>query len=111
MRVLDRLTAVAVALAFVLAALGAPAHAETLEPGAAATAVQRSIVHDGHAPAELRTEFSGGPRGDHVAGVASGDGPDDLLLVAPPRVAGAAGWAVAAVHYRPPAVPSPSLTR
>ncbi|WP_319463876.1 hypothetical protein [Micromonospora sp. RTP1Z1] len=45
MRVLDRLTAVAVAMAFVLIGLGAPASAETHLPGAVVTAAHRSIVH------------------------------------------------------------------
>jgi hypothetical protein len=46
MRVCDRLSAVVVALAFVLAGLGAPACAETHLPDAAATAAHRSIGHD-----------------------------------------------------------------
>ena len=46
MRVLDRLTAVVAALAFVLVGLGAPAHGETPNPGAVVTAAHRSIVHD-----------------------------------------------------------------
>ncbi|WP_446216852.1 hypothetical protein [Micromonospora sp. IBHARD004] len=46
MRVCDRLNAVVVALAFVLAGLGAPACAETQLPGAVVTAAHRSIVHD-----------------------------------------------------------------
>ncbi|MFE9954424.1 hypothetical protein [Micromonospora sp. NPDC005299] len=113
MRVLDRLTAVVVALAFVLAGLGAPACTETLEPGAVGTFTHRSIVHDGpahlapgHASSELRTEFSGGPCGDHRAGVASGDGPDDVLPAAPPRV-GTPPPTTAATGYRQPAVPLP----
>ncbi|MGY0006528.1 hypothetical protein [Micromonospora sp. I033] len=106
MRVLDRLTAVVVALAFVLAGVGAPA--KTLEPGAVGIAAHRSIVHDGpaQAPSELWTEFSGGPGGDHRAGVASGDGPDDLLPAAPARV-GTPTPAAAATRYRQPAVPLP----
>ncbi|MFC0007006.1 hypothetical protein [Micromonospora siamensis] len=52
MRVFERLSAVAVALAFVLAGLGAPACAETHQPGAVVTAAHRSIVHDAsHLPA------------------------------------------------------------
>ena len=46
MRVLDRLTAVAVAMAFVLIGLGAPVRGETPLPGAVVTAAHRSIVHD-----------------------------------------------------------------
>ncbi|MEU4481488.1 hypothetical protein AB0F68_26015 [Micromonospora sp. NPDC023966] len=108
MRVLDRLTAVVAALAFVLAGLGAPACAEALEHCATGTAAHRSIVHDGpgHAPPELRTEFSGAPCGDHHAGVASGDGPDDLLAAVPPRV-GTPTPATPTTHYRQPAVPLP----
>ncbi|MDZ5445680.1 hypothetical protein U2F26_23590 [Micromonospora sp. 4G57] len=46
MRVCDRLSAVVVALAFVLAGLGAPACAEAHLPGAVVTAAHRSIAHD-----------------------------------------------------------------
>lgn len=46
MRVLDRLTAVVVALTLVLAGLGAPGHPETPEPGAVLAAAHRSIAHD-----------------------------------------------------------------
>ena len=46
MRVCDRLSAVVVALAFMLAGLGAPACAETRRPGAVVTAAHRSAVHD-----------------------------------------------------------------
>lgn len=54
MRVLDRLAAVVVALAFALVGLGTPVRGETLEPGAVVIAAYRSIVHDGpsaHPPA------------------------------------------------------------
>ncbi|MGR6322049.1 hypothetical protein Q2K19_15420 [Micromonospora soli] len=144
MRVLDRLTAVVVALAFVLAGLGAPACGETLDPGAVVTAAHRSIVHDGpsvlppdgwsvdapvttpsspappsgdpravgarlthpDAPSELWTEVSGGPCGDHRAGVVT-DGPDDLLPAAPPRVDDTSAPDLVATGYRQPAVPLP----
>ncbi|MFE9688396.1 hypothetical protein [Micromonospora sp. NPDC005806] len=144
MRVLDRLTAVVVALAFVLTGLGMPACGETPEPGAVVTAAHRSIVHDGpsvlppdgwsvdatvttpgrpappsgdprvvgarlthpDAPSELWTELSGGPCGDHRAGVVT-DGPDDLLPAAPLRVGGAPRSVVASTRYREPAVPLP----
>ncbi|WP_346538281.1 hypothetical protein [Micromonospora sp. DPT] len=46
MRVRDRMSAVVIGLAFVLAGLGAPACAETHQPGAVVTAAHRSIVHD-----------------------------------------------------------------
>ncbi|GGR84769.1 hypothetical protein GCM10010169_31310 [Micromonospora fulviviridis] len=112
MRALDRLTTVVVALAFVLAGLGAPACAETHGPGAVRAAHQHA-VHEGpaactpdHAPSELRAELSGGPCGDHRAGVASGDGPDDLLPAAPPRV-GTPPPAAVPTRYRQPAVPMP----
>ncbi len=145
MRVLDRLTTVVVALAFVLVGLGAPAHGETPDPGAVVTAAHRSIVHDGpsvlppsgrsvdvpvttpgrpvphsgdpravgarlthpDAPSELRTELSGGPGGDHRAGVVTSDGPDDLLPAAPLRVGGTPHAVVAPACYREPAVPLP----
>ena len=45
MRVLDRLTAVAVALAFVLIGVGTPVHGATMLPAAVVTAAQRTIVH------------------------------------------------------------------
>ncbi|MFE9653687.1 hypothetical protein [Micromonospora sp. NPDC006431] len=46
MRVFDRLTAVVVALAFVLVGLGVPAHGETPGPGVVVTAAHRSIGQD-----------------------------------------------------------------
>ncbi|MFU8851643.1 hypothetical protein ACNAW0_11775 [Micromonospora sp. SL1-18] len=132
MRVLDRLTAVVVALAFVLVGLGAPARGETPAPGAVVTAAHRSIVYDwpvatparpapppgdprvvvarlAHpdAPPDARTELSGGNRGDHRAGVVLTDGPDDLLPAAPVRVGDPPDRVVAAPRYRPPAVPLP----
>ncbi|MFG2057677.1 hypothetical protein ACGFI9_27005 [Micromonospora sp. NPDC048930] len=163
MRVLDRLTAVVVALAFVLAGLGVPVRGETLQPGAVVTAAHRSIVHDGpsvlppdgrsgrrlqlgasdaaprpgavvdasaatpgrpappsgdpravgarlthpDAPSELWTEVSGGPGGDHRAGVVTSDGPDDLLPAVPLRVGGAPHSVAAPPRYREPAVSLP----
>ncbi|MFG1657280.1 hypothetical protein ACGFIY_12185 [Micromonospora chersina] len=162
MRALDRLTTVVVALAFVLAGLGAPACAESHQPGAVVTAAHRSIHHVGHAvlppdgragrqlqlgasdaaprpevvvdtpvtpadrpapagdpraagalrtlghaPSELWTEFSGGPCGDHRAGVTAGDGPDDVVPAAAPRVGGTPERVAVAIHRRQPALPLP----
>ncbi|MFI2646458.1 hypothetical protein [Micromonospora fulviviridis] len=140
MRAFDRLSTVVVALAFVLAGLGAPVCAESHQPGAA----HRSIHHvghavlppdgravdtpvtppdrpapsgapraagaprtPGHAPSELWTEFSGGPCGDHRAGVTAGDGPDDVLPAAPPRVGGTLERVAVAIRCRQPALPLP----
>ncbi|MEU4370087.1 hypothetical protein [Micromonospora chersina] len=144
MRVFDRLSTVVVALAFVLAGLGAPACAESHQPGAVLTAAHLSIHHaghavllpdaravdtpvtppdrpapsgdpraagaprpPGHAPSELWTEFCGGPCGDHRAGVTAGDGPDDVLPAASPRVGGRPARVVVAIHRREPALPLP----
>lgn len=163
MRALDRLIAVVVALAFVLAGLGAPGRGETLEPGAVVIAAHRSIVHDGpsalppdgrsvprlrfgasdpaprpgavvkasaatpvspappsgdpravgarlthpDAPSEWWTGLSGGPGGDHRAGLATSDGPGDLRLAAPLRVVGTPQSAVAPTRYREPALALP----
>ncbi|MEU1684383.1 hypothetical protein [Micromonospora sp. NPDC005707] len=115
MRALDRLSTVVAALAFVLAGLGAPACAESHHPGAVVTAAHRSIHHgghavlppDSHAPSELRTEFSGGPCGDHRAGVTAGDGPDDVLPAEPPRVGGTPERVAVAIACRQQALPLP----
>ncbi|MGC1210206.1 MAG: hypothetical protein WA890_02915 [Micromonospora sp.] len=145
MRVLDRLTAVAVAMAFVLVGLGAPIRGGTPLPGAVVTAAHRSIVHDAppvvppdarhvdapvttperavpqsgdpravvgrlvhpDAPSDTRAEALGGLRGDHRAGVALTDGPDDLLLDAPVRIGGTPISTVAPTRYRQPAAPLP----
>ncbi|WNM42741.1 hypothetical protein RMN56_15960 [Micromonospora halotolerans] len=146
MRAVDRLSTVVAAVAFVLAGLGAPACTENHQPGAAVTAVQRSIDHGGHAvlppdgraavdtpvptpgraappsgdpraaaaprapgdaPSELRTEFSGGPCGDHRAGVTAGDGPDDVLPAAYQQVGGRPEWVAAAIARPQPALPLP----
>ncbi|MFE9200573.1 hypothetical protein [Micromonospora sp. NPDC007230] len=121
MRVFDRLTAVVVALAFVLVGLEAPAHGETPGPGAAVTAAHRSIGHDTPSvdpravvvrpappdtPPDLRTELLGGPCGDHRAGVST-DGPDDLLPAPPVPVGGPPHPGLAPTRYRPPALPLP----
>jgi hypothetical protein len=79
MRVCDRWYAVVVALAFVLAGLGAPACAETSQPGAVVTAAHRSIGPGGPAvpPPDVRSvaapvtppQLSAPPSGDpRVAG-------------------------------------------
>ncbi|WP_262283145.1 hypothetical protein [Micromonospora sp. MA102] len=125
MRAVDRLSTVVAAVAFVLAGLGAPACAENHQPGAVVTAAHRSIDHGGHAvlppdgraaaasrapgdaPSELRTEFSGGPCGDHRAGVIAGDGPDDVLPAAQQRVGGTPEWVAAAIACPQPALPLP----
>ncbi len=125
MRVLDRLTAVVVALAFVLVGLGVPGPGETPEPGAVVTAAQsvatpdrpvpppgdpRAVVarlaHPDVAP-DARAEFSGEDRGDHRAGIFLTDGPDDLLPAAPVRVDGPPARVVASIRYRQPAVSLP----
>ncbi|MET8835361.1 hypothetical protein ABZV78_15775 [Micromonospora sp. NPDC004540] len=111
MRAFDRLSTVVVALAFVLAGLGAPACAESHQPGAVVTAAHAgdhraaAALHaPGDAPPELRTAFSGGPCGDHRAGVTAGDGPDDVLPAAPPRIGGTPGRVAAAIRCRQPAL-------
>ncbi|MFC0031215.1 hypothetical protein ACFFMM_16985 [Micromonospora chaiyaphumensis] len=114
MRAVDRLSTVVVAVAFVLAGLGAPACAEHHRPGPMATAVhagdhRAAAAPDapGHASPELRTEFSGGPCGDHHAGVTAGDGPDDVLPAAPPRIGGTPERVAVPVTRRQPALPLP----
>ncbi|MFC0508855.1 hypothetical protein [Micromonospora costi] len=82
MRVLDRLTAV-VALAVVLAGLGAPVRAEGPEPSALVTSAHRSIIHaapsvpppapDGRpvaAPCTTADRFAAPSSGDRQAAVA-----------------------------------------
>ncbi|MFC4146157.1 hypothetical protein ACFO0M_07810 [Micromonospora mangrovi] len=80
MRVFDRWNAVVVALAFVLAGLGAPACVETSQPGAVVTAAHRSIGSDGaHVhPPDVRP-VSAPVTTPHLPAPTSGD----------PRVAGA----------------------
>ncbi|MET8911256.1 hypothetical protein [Micromonospora sp. NPDC004551] len=114
MRVVDRLSAVVVALAFVLAGLGAPACAENHQPGAVVSAAHSGHPRaaeaprtPGHAPSELRTELSGGPCGDHRAGVTAGDGPDDVLPAALLRVGGTPERVAVATACPRPALPLP----
>ncbi|MCW3818018.1 hypothetical protein ONA91_26565 [Micromonospora sp. DR5-3] len=94
MRVFDRLTAVVVALAFVLAGLGVPGRGETPEPGAVVTAAHRSIVHDAPSalpphgrPVDVTTSDrpappSGDPRAV-VARLAHLDAPSDVWTALP----------------------------
>ncbi|NES31147.1 hypothetical protein GCE86_21510 [Micromonospora terminaliae] len=118
MRAVDRLSTVVVALAFVLAGLGAPGCANHHPPGATVTAAH-AAAHvgehgaaaaphaPGDAPPELRTAFAGGPCGDHRAGVTVGDGPDDVLPAAPPRVGGTPERVAVTSTRGQPALPLP----
>ncbi|PTA44438.1 hypothetical protein [Micromonospora sp. RP3T] len=140
MRVRDRLTAVVVTLAFVLAALGSaagppaaalPAAAppavgpsavgvHTLDPSAVdrnsvgpAAVVPASgcragpVASHGAYPQQRCAELSGGWWGDRRGGLAYGDGPDEPLPTAPPRVAGPVMSARLAPGHRSPARPLP----
>ncbi|MGX1614570.1 hypothetical protein ACWIF8_11810, partial [Micromonospora chalcea] len=89
MRVRDRLTAVVVTLAFVLAGLGSAAAPAVTAPAAAATveALGASAASaSGTSPAALRaayperswSELAAGPWHDHGGGLGYADGPDDL---------------------------------
>lgn len=106
MRVLDRLTAVVAALAFVLAGLAVPGYGATPEPGTVVAAAHLTAGHPDAAP-DVQTECLGGPSGDHRPGVVSTDGPDDILPAPPARLGGTLGPVVAPIRYRPPAVPLP----
>ncbi|MEU5828808.1 hypothetical protein, partial [Micromonospora tulbaghiae] len=102
MRVRDRLTAVVVTLAFVLAGLGsAAAPAVTAPPAealAAAPPAAAAAPASGTSPVALRaaypeiswSELAAGPWHDHGGGLGYADGPDDLAPAALPRVAGPA---------------------
>lgn len=134
MRVRDRLSVI-VAMAFVLAGLGAPACPETHQPGGAVTAAHRSIVHVAplvtdqaatpHCPVPRSrdprvvevssaylssgppVEAVGGSCGDHRARTSQTDGPDDPLPGVALRIEDAAVTVLSANHYRPPALPLP----
>ncbi|MBF5031447.1 hypothetical protein IRY44_17010 [Micromonospora sp. ANENR4] len=112
MRVRDRLTAVVVTLAFVLAGLGAAAAPAVVAPAAAAPATAST---SGTSPAALRTAYPGiswselaaGPWHDHSDGLGYADGPDDLTPAALPRVAGPAVPEPVVPAPRPQVVPLP----
>ncbi|MEV6516846.1 hypothetical protein AB0M37_13775 [Micromonospora chalcea] len=110
MRVRDRLTAVVVTLAFVLAGLGSAAAPAVTAPAAAAAASA-----SGTSPAALRaayperswSELAAGPWHDHGGGLGYADGPDDLAPAALPRVAGPAVPEPVVPAPRQPVVPLP----
>ncbi|MEU7175128.1 hypothetical protein ABZ949_27000 [Micromonospora tulbaghiae] len=135
MRVRDRLTAVVVTLAFVLAGLGsaaapavtapaaealaaarpAPAAAPPAEAFAAAPPAAAAAPASGTSPVALRaaypeiswSELAAGPWHDHGGGLGYADGPDDLAPAALPRVAGPAVPEPVVPAPRPPVVPLP----
>lgn len=127
MRVRDRLTAVVVTLAFVLVApgsaaagpaaaqpaTGAPAVAspDTDSPGVVPAAGCRAgsdpVAAVGAYPQRPCAELSGGWWSDRRGGLAYGDGPDDPLPAAPPRMAGPVVSARFVPRQRPPALPLP----
>ncbi|AYF31713.1 hypothetical protein CSH63_30535 [Micromonospora tulbaghiae] len=131
MRVRDRLTAVVVTLAFVLAGLGsAAAPAVTVPAAAAAEALAAAPSAEAFAAAPpaaaaapasgtsavaLRaaypeiswSELAAGPWHDHGGGLGYADGPDDLAPAALPRVAGPAVPEPVVAAPRPPVVPLP----
>ncbi|AXO36665.1 hypothetical protein [Micromonospora sp. B006] len=117
MRVRDRLTAVVVTLAFVLAGLGSAAAPAVTAPAAAIVeALGASAASaSGTSPAALRaayperswSELAAGPWHDHGGGLGYADGPDDLAPAALPRVAGPAVPEPVVPAPRPPVVPLP----
>ncbi|MEU7793680.1 hypothetical protein AB0B11_09620 [Micromonospora tulbaghiae] len=136
MRVRDRLTAVVVTLAFVLAGLGsaaapavtapaaealaaaarpAPAAAPPAEALAAAPPAAAAAPASGTSPVALRaaypeiswSELAAGPWHDHGGGLGYADGPDDLAPAALPRVAGPAVPEPVVPAPRPLVVPLP----
>ncbi|MEV1058856.1 hypothetical protein AB0I92_16495 [Micromonospora chalcea] len=112
MRVRDRLTAVVVTLAFVLAGLGSAAAPAVVAPPAGTLAAASAA---GTSPVALRTAYPGiswselaaGPWHDHGGGLGYADGPDDLAPAALPRVAGPAVPEPVVPAPRPPVVPLP----
>ncbi|WFF07046.1 hypothetical protein O7622_00090 [Micromonospora sp. WMMD1076] len=130
MRVRDRLTAVVVTLAFVLAGLGAAAVpaltapavapiaealADAAPPAEALAGAPPAASASGTSPAALRaayprislSELAAGPWHDHGGGLGYADGPDDLAPAALPRVAGPAVPEPVVPAPRPPVVPLP----
>ncbi|MFD6610731.1 hypothetical protein ACFWD1_17810 [Micromonospora chalcea] len=117
MRVRDRLTAVVVTLAFVLAGLGSAAAPAVTAPAAAIVEAlgAPAASASGTSPAALRaayperswSELAAGPGHDHGGGLGYADGPDDLAPAALPRVAGPAVPEPVVPAPRPPVVPLP----
>ncbi|MFY1657517.1 hypothetical protein [Micromonospora sp. WMMD1274] len=136
MRVRDRLTAVVVTLAFVLAGLGAaaapavtapavapivealaaaPAAPDVAPPVGALAAAPAAASASGTSPAAPGaaypriswSELAAGPWHDHGGGLGYADGPDDLAPAALPRVAGPAVPEPVVPAPRPRVVPLP----
>ncbi|MEU7713639.1 hypothetical protein AB0B03_16970 [Micromonospora chalcea] len=115
MRVRDRLTAVVVTLAFVLAGLGSAAAPAVTAPAAGTPPTSAAASASGTSPAALRaayperswSELAAGPWHDHGGGLGYADGPDDLAPAALPRVAGPAVPEPVVPAPRPPVVPLP----
>ncbi|MDO3684401.1 hypothetical protein [Micromonospora sp. C28ISP2-4] len=115
MRVRDRLTAVVVTLAFVLAGLGVAAAPAATAPATAVVEALAASSASGTSPVALRvaypeiswSELAAGPGRDHDGGLGYADGPDDLAPAALPRVAGPAVPEPVVPAPRPPVVPLP----
>ncbi|WP_433494260.1 hypothetical protein ACQP26_26255 [Micromonospora sp. CA-248089] len=118
MRVRDRLTAVVVTLALVLAGLGvAVAPAAPIVEGVFPVAPSASAAASasGTSPVGLRAayperswpELAAGPWHDHGGGLGYADGPDDLAPAALPRAAGPVVPEPVVPAPRPPVVPLP----
>ncbi|MFF0655902.1 MULTISPECIES: hypothetical protein [Micromonospora] len=115
MRVRDRLTAVVVTLAFVLAGLGPAAAPAAVVEALAAAPVAAAASAGGTSPVALRaaypeiswSERAAGPWHDQGGGLGYADGPDDLAPAALPRVAGPALPEPVVPAPRPPVVPLP----
>ncbi|MET8065086.1 hypothetical protein, partial [Micromonospora sp. NPDC005313] len=114
MRVRDRLIAVVVTLAFVLAGLGAAAAPAVTAPIVAALAdappAAAAASASGTSPVALRGTYPGisrpelvaGPWHEHGGGLGYTDGPDDPAPAALPRVAGPVVPEPVAPAPRPP---------
>ncbi|WP_431878721.1 hypothetical protein [Micromonospora marina] len=120
MRVRDRLTAVAVTLAFVLAGLGSPPApiadafggsivegAPTVAPSAAPASGTSPVALGAAYPRTSWSEPAAGPWHDHGGGLGHADEPDDLAAAALPRAAGPAVPEPVVPAARPPVVPLP----